>query len=65
MHSIRETMGADDVQFTIDHFKAVFEHFPAVDAELTVDGVSYNIGTFTCDEPNGGVKPQPVARSFF
>ena len=28
---------------TIDHFKSVFEHFPAVDAELTVDGVPYNV----------------------
>jgi hypothetical protein len=28
-------MGVADVQYTIDHFKAVFEHFPAVDAELS------------------------------
>ena len=35
MHSVRETMGVADVQYTIDHFKSVFEHFPAVDAELS------------------------------
>ena len=28
-------MGVADVQYTIDHFKSVFEHFPAVDAELS------------------------------
>jgi hypothetical protein len=28
-------MGAADVQYTIDHFRAVFEHFPTVDAELS------------------------------
>ena len=34
-NQVRETMGVADVQYTIDHFKSVFEHFPAVDAELS------------------------------
>lgn len=111
-NQVRETMGVADVQYTIDHFKSVFEHFPAVDAELSasqkkfiplqifvvhaqhltpfainaladgvlhcsvrwwrtaVDGVPYNVGTFSCGEVSpdpeaGSVKPSPVARSFF
>ena len=29
-------MGAADVALSVAHFKAVFEHFPALDRELTV-----------------------------
>ena len=66
MHSVRETMGAHDVQHTVDHFKTVFEHFPGVDSELTVDGVPYNVGNFSCGESGDSpVKPSPVARSLF
>ena len=66
MHSVRETMGANDVRHTVDHFKTVFEHFPGVDSELTVDGVPYNVGSFSCGESGDSpVKPSPVARSLF
>ena len=66
MHSVRETMGAHDVQHTVAHFKTVFEHFPGVDSELTVDGVPYNVGSFSCGDASGSpVRPAPVARSLF
>jgi aspartyl aminopeptidase len=38
MHSIRETCGTKDVEYTVAHFKAVLEGFSALDAQLAVDG---------------------------
>ena len=38
MHSIREMCGVDDVTYTVEHFKAVFEGFVALEASLQVDG---------------------------
>lgn len=37
MHSIREMCGVDDVGYSYNHFKAFFEEFSALDAQLTVD----------------------------
>jgi len=37
MHSIRELCGTDDVAYAIAHFRAVYERFSKLDAELTVD----------------------------
>ena len=37
VHSIREMCGADDVQHTMDLFKAFFKSFNSIDAELIVD----------------------------
>jgi aspartyl aminopeptidase len=37
MHSIREMCGTDDVGYAVTHFRAVYERFSAIDAELTVD----------------------------
>ena len=42
---MRETMGAADVALSVAHFKAVFEHFPALDRELTVGAGLYPIAT--------------------
>jgi aspartyl aminopeptidase len=39
MHSIRETMAADDVALGFRHLKAFFEHFTALDASLDVDAL--------------------------
>jgi len=37
MHSIREMCGVDDVGHSYSHFKAFFEDFSALDAQLAVD----------------------------
>jgi aspartyl aminopeptidase len=37
MHSIREMCGVDDVGYSYNHFKAFFEDFSALDAQLAVD----------------------------
>lgn len=37
MHSIREMCGTDDVAHALDHFRAFFEDFAAIDATLDVD----------------------------
>lgn len=37
MHSIREMCGVDDVGHSYNHFKAFFEDFSALDAQLAVD----------------------------
>ena len=37
MHSIRELCGTDDVAHAVAHFRAVYQRFSALDAELTVD----------------------------
>lgn len=37
MHSIRETASVDDVFYAVELFRAFFEGFPALDAELRVD----------------------------
>ncbi|OMH81986.1 putative aspartyl aminopeptidase [Zancudomyces culisetae] len=37
MHSIRETMGTDDVKFSIDLFKAFFHEFTELDSKIICD----------------------------
>jgi aspartyl aminopeptidase len=37
MHSIRETAGSHDVQYSIDLFTSFFEEFATLDAQVTVD----------------------------
>ncbi|KAK3235136.1 hypothetical protein CYMTET_54655 [Cymbomonas tetramitiformis] len=37
MHSVREMCGTDDIGHAYQHFKAFFEDFTALDAELNVD----------------------------
>jgi aspartyl aminopeptidase len=37
MHSIRETAGTHDIQASIDLFKSLFEGFPELNNNLTVD----------------------------
>lgn len=37
MHSIRETASVDDVFYAVELFRAFFEGFPALDAELKID----------------------------
>eukprot|EP00898_Chlorokybus_atmophyticus_P004437 jgi/Chlat1/4995/Chrsp32S04971 len=38
MHSIREICGTDDLLHAVNHFKALFEEFTALDEQLVVDG---------------------------
>jgi aspartyl aminopeptidase len=37
MHSVREMCGADDVAHAVAHFRATYERFSKLDAELTID----------------------------
>ena len=37
MHSIREMCGVDDVGYSYSHFKAFFEEFSILNAQLDVD----------------------------
>jgi aspartyl aminopeptidase len=37
MHSIRETAGSYDIQYTIDLFQAFFEGFAKLDKQLKLD----------------------------
>jgi aspartyl aminopeptidase len=37
MHSVREMCGCDDVAHAVAHFRAVYQRFSKLDAELTVD----------------------------
>ena len=37
MHSIREMCGTKDVEYSYEHFRALYEHFSRIDATLNVD----------------------------
>lgn len=38
MHSVREICGTGDIDISYNHFKAFFELFTAIDAQLVIDG---------------------------